>query len=84
MKVTADASKRAVFCLFRTSEGEGYGVLSLLDGNVSGGFVEPVISASGEHAAKVMTNKTATLRMKPPVIFTLFLSSRCSPVTLTS
>ena len=35
--MTADASKRAVFCLFRTSEGEGYGVLSLLDGNVSGG-----------------------------------------------
>jgi hypothetical protein len=31
-------------------------------------FVESVTSASGEHAAKVIASKTATLRMKPPVL----------------
>ena len=31
-------------------------------------FVESVTSASGEHAAKVSASKTATLRMKPPVL----------------
>jgi len=31
-------------------------------------FVESVTSTSGEHAAKVIASKTATLRMKPPVL----------------
>jgi len=33
---------------------------------------------------KSYDDQNSELRMKPPVIFTLFLSSRCSPVTLTS
>jgi hypothetical protein len=85
---TVNASKRKVFCLVQNVAGEGYGIVSLMDGRMSGG--DNLSSFTGTYVQDG-DNFAATIAVRrhtegPPSVFgidnvDITLSGKSTPTT---